>query len=442
MKQRITLCIFVLLSLSANAQTVENGRQFEFGFEQRTRNENLNNVFDFNDSLDDELIHVRYRTRAWMKAPFGGKLDLVVGLNQETKQILTPDRPFRFDEAIFETAYLDFKEFLTKGLSLRVGRQNLMRGEGFLLFEGTPGDGSRTMYFNAAVLAYAFKKSKIELMGISNPRTDRYLPRIHDRFRPIYDWNESALGAYYTDGNFDRTSLEAYYFFKRETGDLRPATNPQHQGDRSLSTAGGRIVRKLPDGWSLTGELALQWGRQHPNLTVAGRGGYAYVKRTFGAGGRHYLLGGYIGMSGDDPSTPERIEDWDPLFSRWPKYSELLIYSFSRERASSYWTNLGMWQAEYGWAPHKTVNVRATLYRMNSFHPFRGNPAVFGQGTYRGLLPQVRVDYNPNKYWKTHVIYEYLKPGDFYSARSAGYFLRFEAIFTYSGAIKLNGNRH
>ena len=45
----------------------------------------------------------------------------MVGLNQETNQILTPDRPFQFDETVFETAYVDFKKLFVKGLTLRVG---------------------------------------------------------------------------------------------------------------------------------------------------------------------------------------------------------------------------------------------------------------------------------------------------------------------------------
>ena len=66
------------------------------------------------------------------------------------------------------------------------------------------------------------------------------------------------------------------------------------------------MVQKFQKGWSVTGELALQWGAQHPNTSITGRGGYAYVKKTFGDGARHYVLGGYIGMSGDNPATTDK----------------------------------------------------------------------------------------------------------------------------------------
>jgi hypothetical protein len=437
--KRVILLAF-LAALQLYSQT-DNGRVFEFGFEQRTRNENWNNLFDYNGTLDDQRVQVRWRTRAWMKAPLSKNVDFMVGINQESNQILTPDRPFLFDEAVFETAYLDIKKLFVNGLTLRVGRQNINKGEGFLLLEGTPGDGSRSIYYNSAVLGYSWKKSKLEAIGISNPRTDRYLPRVHDRHKPLLDWNERAIGTYYTDTNLKNTSIEAYYFYKKETGDLRPVTHPQYQGDRHISTAGGRVVERFKNGWSLTGEMAQQWGAQHPNLTISSRGGYAYVKKTFGPKGRHYLLGGYIGMSGDNPATASTIENWDPIFSRWPKWSELYIYSQFRERAPSYWTNTGMWQAELGYALANPLNLRLTYYKMHAYYPFRGAPVTFGSGTSRGSMPQIRLDYNPNKYWKTHVLYEHMAPGDFYSARSQAYFLRFEVSFTYTASVRVGGAR-
>ena len=422
-----------LLAASVSAQTREQ-RDFRFGFEQRVRNENWNNLFDFNDTMDDERVQIRYRTRLWMDAPLTSKIDFHIGLNQETNEIVRPHSPVKFDEVMFETAYVDIKRLFVNGLSLKVGRQNLIKGEGFLILEGNPWDGSRSIFFNAAVLGYAWKKSKIEFIGIVNPREERYLPMPNRRYRRLNDWNEQAVGAYYTDGNLKNTTLEAYYFYKKETGDPRSPRHAQFQADRHIHTAGGRAVQKLADGWSLNGEMALQWGAQRPDIGIAGWGGYAYAKKTF-SGGRHYLLGGYWGMSGDNPAT-RTIENWDPLFSRWPKWSEMYIYSQFREVAPAYWTNTGIWQAELGYSPWKRVLGRLTYYRMDAFHPFRGDPRTFGSGTFRGHHPQAKVDVNVNKHWKGHVLYEYLAPGSFYSYRSHSYFLRFEVIYTYESSMK------
>ena len=64
-----------------------------------------------------------------------------------------------------------------------------MKGEGFLLFEGDAGDGSRSIYFNAVNLAYSWKKSKLELIGIMSPKRDRMLPRFNDQHKILQDWD-------------------------------------------------------------------------------------------------------------------------------------------------------------------------------------------------------------------------------------------------------------
>ena len=206
MKRVILLAFLAALRLCSQTDKV---RVVEFGSEQRTRNENWNNLFDFNVTLDDQRVQVRWRTRAWMKVPQNRNVDFMVGINQESNQILAPDRPFLFDEAIFETAYVDIKKLFVNDLTVRIGRQNLNKCEGFLMPEGTPGDGSRTIYHNAAVLGHSWKRSKLEAIGISNPRTDRLLLRVHDRYKSLFDWNERAIGTYYTDTNLKNASLEA-----------------------------------------------------------------------------------------------------------------------------------------------------------------------------------------------------------------------------------------
>ena len=425
-----TLAAGVVFAADPATQKAEEPKKprFEFGFEERIRNENWNNILDYNNSVDDEREQIRYRTRAWVKAPLGSNVDFFAGINSETNQKLGKDN--FADEWIFESAYVDIKKLLVKNLSLRVGRQNIMKGEGFLFLEGNPGDGSRTIYFNAFDLAYTYKKSKFEVIGISNPYEDRYLPQFHDANKRLNDWNEQAIGLYYTDTNHKKTNFEAYYFLKKEFHCLLPTSNYRYQGDRHINTAGGRVVQQLNSDWSVTGEFAGQWGFERPNKDIRAWGGYGYVKRTFKRAWRPYALAGYWVFSGDDPATGNRIEGWNPLFSRWPKWSELYIYSQVPERGVGYWTNLGMYQGEFGMVPSKKTALRVTYYYMDAFHPFQYNPAMFGPGTHRGSNAQIRFDVTPNKWVKGHVLWEQHLPGDFYQRRDLGYFLRFEVIFT------------
>lgn len=59
-------------------------KHFEYGFEQRVRNENWNNIFDFSDSSDDERRQIRYRTRLWMNTSLTSNIDLSIGAVSES----------------------------------------------------------------------------------------------------------------------------------------------------------------------------------------------------------------------------------------------------------------------------------------------------------------------------------------------------------------------
>lgn len=408
---------------------------WEVGAEERVRSEALGNAFDWNDASEDHRLWYRFRTRVWGKATIGSHGEVYVGLNNESRKIVHPDTPFKWDEVIFENAYVDWK--LDPAVSVRVGRQNLMRGEGFVLFDGTSGDGSRTAYFNAADVTFGWKKSKIELIGISDPAKDWYLPVFNNKDKLLQEWDESAVGLYFTGRDLPKTAIDGYFFWKSEKDDRRATTNAQFQPDRQLGIFGGRVVQQLPEGFSLTAEAAVEAGSEQPrpgasggNKDIAAWGGYAYAKKVLPGSWKPSIQVGWIGLSGDDPNTA-KIEGWDPLFSRWPKWSELYIYSQVPEKGVAYWTNLSMWQAEVLVSPTKYLNLRGTYYYMSSFEPFAGSTKIYGKGKKRGDLYQARADVTLGKALKGHVLYEYLKPGDFYVGRDSAYFLRFELSYSF-----------
>jgi len=132
---------FILLSAIAYSQDAKQETPppstWNFGFEQRIRNEDWNNILDYSDKTDDQRIQVRYRTRLWFKAPLGDNIDFNVGINSETNNWSYPAKNDHLDEVVFDTFNLNIKKLFVKGLSLSVGRQNLTKGEGFIMFEGT-----------------------------------------------------------------------------------------------------------------------------------------------------------------------------------------------------------------------------------------------------------------------------------------------------------------
>ncbi len=88
---RIAVLFFSSCAL-AGAQNAAP-RQIDYGFEQRVRNENWNNLFDYNDTLDDQRVQIRYRTRVWLKAPLTSDIDVNVGLTRKPTRSSSPAPP-------------------------------------------------------------------------------------------------------------------------------------------------------------------------------------------------------------------------------------------------------------------------------------------------------------------------------------------------------------
>ena len=380
------------------------------------------------DRVDDQRNQIRYRTRFFADAPLPWNIDLHVGLTQETNQKVGKDNCF--DEIFFETAYLDFRRLGTDRLRLRVGRQNFWKGEGFLFSEGGPQDGSRAVYFNGFDLSYSLPKTQIELIGILDPKRDRFLPRINDQHRLLVDWDEQALGLYVTRNLRPGSSLEGYYFIKKELHDYRAASSPLYQPDRRVNTAGGRTVQRITPDLSLTGEFAVQRGMQHPGTPVRAWGGYGYAKRTFKSKLHPYVKAGYKALSGS--SSPDHTGDFDGLFSRGAWYGDLNLYSEMYERTVGYMTNTKMSEVEAGFAPSKRLSYKMLWEHMTAFHPAWASPATFGKGVHRGENVQARVDFVLNQHLRGHVDFETLMPGSFYTVADRAYFLRFEMIYQFT----------
>ncbi len=428
-------------SLAAQAPpTFELKPKVELAFEERLRVEDWDNILDHRDSAPDYRTQWRARTRLWTTLKFGDRLEVCAGILNESRKITRPDMVYHGREVVFETLYADWK--FNSAWSLRAGRQNLMRGEGFILFDGNALDGSRSAYFNAADLVWTSGRTKVEFLAISNPLKDAYLPRYQEARDPrelqrLTEWDERAYGVYATLQVAPRTALEAYGFHKTETGDYRPLTHPQFQPDRRVDTLGSRVVQGLGWGLTLSAEGALQRGTQDPkpgsgapSQDLQAWAGYARLKKAFEAPGKPSFSAAFIGMSGDDPRT-SRLEGWDPLFARWPKYSELYIYSLGPEKATAYWSNLGMWELEARLTPWKPLALRATWYRLQALRSMAGQGAAFGTGKRRGDILQFRADLTLGTSWKAHGLYEHLDPGTFYAGSSAGHFLRFEVSYLF-----------
>ncbi|MDR3762800.1 MAG: alginate export family protein [Acidobacteriota bacterium] len=421
---------------------------FTYGLDERDRTEDWNPPFDFNNASagpggKNQHEQLRLRTRIWgtLSAPHSD-VQLNVKLTNEMNKSIYTHVKLNDNEIFFDQLNIKFNKTFIKGLTFQAGRMDWIKGDGFMFMDGTGGDGSRASYYNMVNIAYTHKKSQLEVVGILNPRLEHLFPLVHNQKTALDDWNDQAIGLYYTDRNRSNTDIDAYYMLKKEIKDPRAATNSLFQPNKHTNTIGARILHRMPNGLSIKGEGALQFDavRANPAQTLKATSwtafaGYVTVTKQFlNTPGKPFVEGGYTVLSGSDQQKDG--VGFDPLFSRWPRYSELYAYSLVNEKGISYLSNDGILTLEAGVIPVKKIVLRAALYQHNAFKSINAfSPTVFGTGTNRGENLQLRSDILLSKNWIGHILYEKWWAGNFYAHQDPAYFFRGEVTYTFRGKV-------
>ena len=79
-----SLGVALLLLLGNPPLRAQEPTESRIGAELRIRNENWNNLFDYNDGADDQRNQIRYRSRVWAQLELTPAIEFNVGLNSET----------------------------------------------------------------------------------------------------------------------------------------------------------------------------------------------------------------------------------------------------------------------------------------------------------------------------------------------------------------------
>ncbi len=444
--------VFVVLALlwigtmfyvsAAHAETT-----FKYGAAFRLRQE----IWDDVVSLDTGNVATggfpdrnfyRLRTQLWARADFNPKLGVYARLANEMKYFAGPftaykagnDKPdpdrYDPDELVIDNLYLDAKDVFGLPVDVRIGRQDFLGpdqyGEGFLIMDGSPADGSRTFYFNAAKLRWKINaKNSVDFLYINDPRTDVFLPTMHpsvsgglfvDRKKLLTASREQAIVLYGRSKVTDNVTVEPYYMYKTEQSFGATAKLKLH-------TLGARAAVALSGGWKFGGEFATQFGDYDGGKDRSGNGGYVFVSRKYDSVALKPEFDlRFVYLSGDDPDSKDKVEAFDPLFSRNPNWNELIIYPLLNETAAlggggipGYWTNMEILKAtvklsfspetslalayQYLWAPQKSGMTGA----------------LFGTGKQRGHLPTAILTHKFTKSIDGMLQVEYFVPGSFYS---------------------------
>jgi predicted porin len=120
---------------------------------------------------------------------------------------------------------------------------------------------------------------------------------------------------------------------------------------------------------------------------------------------------GFVYLSGDKKGTDDN-EGWNPLWCRFPIYSELYAQAFQYESGNSYWTNLAMYRAGVTVKPMEQAkfNLTYSFLRANSLIAPNITYNLAGIGKNRGHLLYSKFDYTFNKNVSAYVLGEYFVP--------------------------------
>jgi hypothetical protein len=369
-----------------------------------------------NNETDPDLEFTRAKSSLGFNCKWDNGIVFKTIITNEFRYYISPsNKDFSLNEIFFEQLYFKFSK---KDFTLTLGRQNIMLGEGLVMFDGSPLDGSRSAYFNGLYVNYGFENFKVNFFAVTQPAVDDYLPVINSQNQPLVEFKEKAYGFYSTYEN--RDSLFDIYFLNKKTEKI----------GNNIDTIGVRWKCNYNKHIIFTVEYAFQRG-DYGIKTHNAFGGYGYIDFALTTDKTFTL--GVISLSGDKTGTTDVNEGWDSPFGRWPKWSELLIYALIVENNGkvAYWSNFNAYYGRYSIKFSKSL-LKLTFYKLFANNYTDTTDFLSGKSKDRGNLLTVRYKYKFKKNIDFSIVYEYFSPGNYYfEERNNASFFRIETSLKY-----------
>lgn len=378
----------IVLVASAAAATVDIVPLAEV----RVRQEVLEGVYHFDPAQQDrDWLRVRTRLGAALTA---GAHHAEVRLVNEHRHVFTPDTDLDWDEVLVDR--LSWRWTPRADLSVTAGRQDIIWPGGFLVLEGHPLDGSRTIFHDGLRLQAELPAGQLDLAVV------------HNRQRP----GLVLLGDEHRDLNFgDETGVLA----RLVRGAWGGSFIIKDQRMRTYTTA-VRYAGGVGGAGKLEAELALQY--QQGGVPVRWddrRGkdhGWALAGQAFatrGLGRDLELQAGAFYYSG----AGDRLRPFQVPWGSWPKWSELYIYTLLGESTPGrphvgHWENVAAPRVQLRRPLHRRVDGR-----LGATWLLAPEPELLS----RGVLIQAGVEARITAAIAGHLLVEWFDPGVFHDGR-------------------------
>lgn len=441
----------------------------EMGADLRFRIISAKNIDTLNDdppaNRENHWNFTRYRMRWWQKLKLSEDIDFNTRLvwefrhwDEGPKGAGQPrDQKVDFDEILFDRFNLTVRNLFGLPLTGVFGRQDIILGKGWLVLDGTPLDGSRTICFDAFrfTLDLEEKDTKLDLIYINQRAAeDAWLKPINDADRHFTEQDEQGIIIYATNNSLENTQLEGYFIYKNDnpinvTAADEPVPWPSAVWSRKaeIYTFGAAVDHKFDENWSMRAEGAIQKGQKElpGRVRTAELEAYGFIGKlnyAFNDERKNSLHVGYEYLSGDDPDTRD-YEQFDPLWGEWPQWSELYVYTYNLETMIGETTNLHRFNVGHSFKPWPKWEINTDYHALwadentsetgqYTYPPF-GTVAVSNDSKFRGHLFTLWVKWQCCKQLRWHWLTEYLAPGSYYDQtnRDGAYFLRFNIEYVF-----------
>jgi hypothetical protein len=330
------------------------------------------------------------------------------------------------DEVILDRAFLDFQDVMDSDWSLRLGRQDVVLGNGLVVLEGTPYDQGRTIYFDGAVATYKTEEHTLRLMALYNNYKDTFT-LINDQNRRLRRADTFVTGAYYTRPLNECHSVDLYYLYANLDDDRDTTAERGHPANENweLHIVGGRVFGELSPQVAYSVEAAQQMGEYMDAADLNGRmvDARLTLKAADGTAMDPVLGLELTYMSGDDLNSADEVEGWHPAFAEYPIWREELLPIMTNGN----WTNLNQLRSELKLALSERVSFTGAGAALVADYGENNT----GGGDNIGYLLSAFLDVKVTDELKVALEAAEFRPGNNFADGHSCEWLRFQAVYTF-----------
>jgi hypothetical protein len=432
-----------------------------WGGDVRARDEYFDTAVSLSkaDALHEQNL-LRFRTRLWATAQTLPDLAFNIRLTAEPRHWTKPSFASAYKArtgtewryVIPDALNAKWSNALGHPITVTVGRQDILPGDlgdGWLIGDGTPADGSMTAYLDAARIKYKSTELNTEFNLVciyQSPSPDAWLPVLgRSTSYPLVEQREKGVIVYASNKSITNVRLDGYFLYKHDDQETFTVAGVKKiPGDNAdLYTLGASINGSPSANWQYSLEGAYQFGWKEDKIqgVFASRDVTAYgakAKLTYlfkdALNNQLSLIGEHL--SGDKAGTTSKDEAFDVMWGRWPRFSEAYANAFTVEAGGrpAQYSNLERLGASWTCNPTKQLTLSTTYNAL--FAPeasaTRGPVSLFSNnGHFRGHFAQVLLKFQINKQLSGHVHGEWIKEGDYYRQRDVMTFFRVEMMYTF-----------